>query len=564
MDRTLKFVDALKEAFTSYWDNIAIGDYMSGKRYTHKELCEEIIKTHILFKNCGVTEKSKIAIMGKNSCRWAITYLATITNGSIAVPVLEDFNPVDVSHILNHSESSILFCDSVLWDSIKNHDLESVKYVFALDDNLRLLYSIKGSELDDYEYEFSTRYPNGIVKSDLEFRYKDENEMVSLNYTSGTTSLTKGVMLTSKNLVSNVTYIPFEMTRRGVEIKRTICVLPMAHAYGLAFGFLGALLYGTEVIFLGRIPSPNLMLEACQTIKPELLVLVPLVFEKIYKYNVAPIFAKPLVKVIHEIGALDKLLHKIIVRKIAKTLGGELKEVIIGGAAFNSHIGKFLSKGGFPYTVGYGMTECGPLISYINPNDFVHNSVGKILLGDFMEIRISKQSQSDECGEIQVRGDNVMIGYYKDNDATAETFTEDGWLRTGDKGMIDSDGNIFIKGRYKTMLLGPSGENIYPEAIETKLSSLPLVGESYIVQNQRNKLDAYVYPDYVRMKSKGINNDMMIEIMKKNRLKLNRITANFENISSIYILEKPLPKTPKNTVKRYGLESHLSNSRKVQ
>ncbi len=563
MNKNKRLVDVLHDMFTSYWDKPALGDYSSGMKYSYKEVAQKMLWLHFLFAECKLTKEHKVAIIGKNCSNWAITYLATISNGSVVVPILEEFNPIDSTHILNHSESYILFCDPAIWANLSIDNLDTVKYVFSLE-NLSLLHGVEGVEMDLIDTNFLSRYPNGVTLDDVKFEGKEsEDEMISLNYTSGTTSLTKGVMLSSRSLAVNITYLQTEMGGRGMVIERTICVLPMAHAYGLAFGFFGPLIYGAEVTFLGKTPSPNLMLEACTAIKPHILVLVPLIFEKIYKYNVAPLFNKPFVKLIHEIGFLDKILHRAIVGKIVKKLGGAVNEVILGGAGFNSHIERFFARGGFKFTIGYGMTECGPLISYASPETFALKSVGRVLEGGILELRIAKKKESDTSGEIQVRGDNVMLGYYKDPEATRATFTEDGWLKTGDKGELDDLGNIYIKGRYKTMLLGPSGENIYPEAIETKMTSLPLVGECYIVQNDKNKLDAYIYPDYARMKILGVDREQMLEIMRKNRLKLNRITASFENIASIFILEEPLPKTPKNTVKRYGLDSYLARSQKV-
>lgn len=550
-------VKILKETFTTYWDRPALTDYSTKITYTHKAICEKIAKLHILMHKCAMDGDVKIAVMGKNSSHWAITYMAILTNGSIVVPILEDFNPLDVEHILNHSETDMLFCDVAAWKNIKPENLKRLKYVVSLED-FEFLYS--STAINNSDEEFEQLYPNGVTKENLNFRSRDVDVISSLNYTSGTTSMTKGVMLSSKNIARNVTYLKREFEPRGIKMNRTVCVLPMAHAYGLAFGFLGSMIYGMEITFLGKAPSPNLMTEVCKSVHPDLLVLVPLVFEKIYKYNIAPLYENKFIKLIHEVGFMDKILHKFIVRKIEKSLGGSLQEVVIGGAEFNSHIEKFLHKGKFPFCVGYGMTECAPLISYVRHEDFVMKSVGKIVIGDFLKIRITKKKESDQAGEIQVKGDSVMLGYYKDPEATAATFTSDGWLKTGDKGMIDEEGNIFIKGRYKTMLLGPSGENIYPESIETKLSSLPLVGECIIVQNDKFKLEAYVYPDYQRMKTGRINDTHMREIMEKNRLKLNRITSKFENIATINILDNPLPKTPKNTIKRYGLEKYLTKS----
>lgn len=553
-------VTLIKNSLINFWDQPSLTDYTTKITHTYRDVCEKAVRLHLLMQKCGINSESKIAVMGKNSSNWAISYVSVLTNGSIVVPILEDFNPLDVEHILNHSETEMIFCDPTLWKNIKVANLTTLKYAISLE-NFTFLYSEK--EIDNSDNDFNRLYPNGLSKDNFEFRSKDVNVMCSLNYTSGTTSLTKGVMLSSKNLARNAAYIDFEFKPRNITVKKTICVLPMAHAYGLSFGLLGPMLYGGEIYFLGKLPSPNLMTEVCKNVKPQLLVLVPLVFEKIYKYNVAPLFEKPLIKMIHEVGFLDKLLHRIVVGKIMKTLGGELKEVVIGGAAFNTHIEKFLHKGKFPFTVGYGMTECAPLISYVRHEEFVLSSVGKIVKGDFLKIRIAKQKGDNELGEIQVKGDSVMLGYFKDPEATAATFTEDGWLKTGDKGMMDSDGNIFIKGRYKSMLLGSSGENIYPEAIETKLSSLPLVGECIVIQNDKLKLEAYVYPDEQRMKIEKISDAKMRLIMEKNRLKLNRITAKYENISAIFLLDNPLPKTPKNTIKRYNLEKYLKQSQKL-
>ena len=566
MKREDNFVDILKETFIRYWEKPALTDYITKLSYTNKGICEKIAKNHIIFEKCNITPSDKIAILGRNSAHWAIAYLSIITNGSVVVPVLDDFNPIDIEHILNHSETTLLICDSSLLKNINIDNLTSVKYIMSLE-NFEFLHCSKDATLNIDEVsntvellqsEFDKKYPNGFSQNDINYYVKDKNEMMSLNYTSGTTSMTKGVMLSGLSITSNITYIPFQFASRNLIMNKTICVLPMAHAYGLAFAFLGPMIYGIEIYFLGKVPSPNILLDACQEIKPELLLLVPLVFEKIYKYNVAPLFKKPIVKFLHEIKLTDKILHKVIVGKIKKLLGGNLLEVIIGGAAFNSHIEKFLNKGGFPFTVGYGMTECGPLMTYIENGKFAQNSVGRVLEGDFLKIRIKKSNPNDKSGEIQVIGDNVMLGYYKEEEATSINFTEDGWLKSGDLGYIDNKGNVFINGRSKTMLLGASGENIYPEAIETKLSSLPLVAECIIIQNEKGRLEAYVYPDYPRMKSLKISKDKVPARMEENRLKLNRITAKYENISALYILEHPLPKTPKNTIKRYGLDKYLS------
>ena len=404
----------------------------------------------------------------------------------------------------------------------------------------------------NYKQLFSDKYPNSFTQECVTYADINPDDVIILNYTSGTTSFTKGVMLMEKNVMGNLTFFENKLKAHS---GRTLSILPAAHVYGLMFGVLSFLTYGGKVTFLGKIPSPAILLAACAEVKPTVLTLVPLIFEKIYKMKIRPTLNKPMMKILCSLPIIRGVIYRKIGKKLYNQLGGEgLYQVIIGGAAINKDVEKFLKETKFPFTVGYGMTECAPLISYIDHKDFQLESVGKPLGIPYAEVRTRKENPEDQFGEIQIFGVNVMKGYFKDEESTKDTFTEDGWLKTGDLGYVDSDDNIYIKGRSKTMLLGPSGENIYPEAIESKIMNLPFVAECVVLQNKEHKLVAFVYPDMAMLKDAGVDKDMLNRLMANNRRTVNDDLARFENIYRIEITKEPLPKTPKNTVKRYGLE----------
>lgn len=546
-------VKLYEESFKKNWEKEAAKDYISGRQLTYGEYACEIEKLHILYREIGINVGDAIAVTGKNSIAWSLIYMSALTYGAVIVPILDEFHPKDITHIINHSDAKLLFCDDDIWSKMHFQDFEKLIGVVSLIDSKILEHQFS----KDFETifhsipeKFNTLHPNGFKPDSINYLVRDKNDLALLCYTSGTTSMTKGVMLTYNNLCGNVIFGRDNFTKCGVTLKSTLCVLPLAHTYGAAFNLLVQLQWGAKITFLGKIPSPNIILEACKEAKPTLLFFVPLVFEKIYKNKIEPVITKPFIARLLKTPIIGDMIYRAIGKKIYKTLGGKsLYEVIIGGAAINAEVEAFFYRAKFPFLVGYGMTECAPLISYRNHKSFVPTSVG-LALPNLMEVRIVKENETDEIGEIQTRGENVMLGYYKDAEATAATFTEDGWLKTGDLGEIDADGNIYIKGRSKTMLLGTSGENIYPEPIESKLSNMPFVSECIIVQH-RNKLEAWVYPDMETKEKMEISDKKLVEIMNDNRKTLNHTLSKFEAISNIHISANPFPKTPKRTLKRY-------------
>jgi long-chain acyl-CoA synthetase len=544
------FIKLYENSFKENWDLPCYTDYGEGITFTYGEVAEEIAKLHLLFHHCNLRRGDKIAIIGKNNSRWCIAYMATITFGAIVVPILQDFNPDDVHHIVNHSESVFLFTSDTIWDTLEEEKLDEIRGVFSLTD-FRCLHQRDGETIQKFvkhmDEAANKAYPEGFSKDNIEYTTLSNDKVMLLNYTSGTTGFSKGVMLTGNNLAGNVTYgIRTELLKRGDCV---LSFLPLAHAYGCAFDFLTATAVGTHVTLLGKTPSPKILMKAFEEVRPSLIITVPLVIEKIYKNVIQPLINKKGMKWALNIPLLDTQIYTQIRKKLVDALGGRFKEVIIGGAAMNPEVVDFFYKIKFPFTIGYGMTECGPLISHSPWNEFLPGSSGKIL--DIMEVRIDSEDAYNITGEIQVKGENVLKGYYKNEEATNEVFTEDGWLKTGDLGTIDVDGNIYIRGRSKTMILSSSGQNIFPEEIEAKLSNLPFVTESLIIERNK-KLVALVYPDFETLDSLGLNHeDNLKTIMDENLKSLNKVVANYEKVSQIQIYPTAFEKTPKKSVKRY-------------
>ena len=545
------FIKLYEKSFRENWDLPCYTDYGEKVTYTYGQVAQEIAKMHLLFKHCQLRRGDKIAIIGKNNTRWCIAYMATITYGGIVVPILQDFNPNDVHHIVNHSESVFLFTADNIWEHLEEERLSGLRGVFSLTD-FRCLYQRDGETIqrflkhqDESMYE---AYPKGFRKEDVVYTELDNDKVMLLNYTSGTTGFSKGVMLTGNNLAGNVVFgINSSLLKKG---DRVLSFLPLAHAYGCAFDFLTATAVGTHVTLLGKVPSPKILMKAFSEVKPSLIITVPLVIEKIYKGVIQPIINKRAMKFALNIPLLDNRIYGQIRQKLVDALGGRFKEIIIGGAAMNPEVEAFFHRIKFPFTIGYGMTECAPLISYAPWDEFKLTSSGKVLEG-IMEARIYKENPNDKLGEIQVRGENVMKGYYKNPEATAEVFTEDGWLRTGDLGTIDEDNFLYIRGRSKTMILSSSGQNIFPEEIEARLNNLPFVLESLIIERNK-KLVALVYADYEALDSLGLNNpDSLKAVMDENLKNLNSSVAAYEKVSKIQLYPTEFEKTPKRSIKRY-------------
>ena len=544
------FIKIYEKSFQENWDLPALTDYGKETSFTFGQMAEEIARIHLLFRECQVRRGDKVALIGKDSARWCIAYMAVITYGAIIVPILQDFNPNDVHHIINHSESVFLFVSDRIWDSMEEDRIEEVRGVFSLSD-FRCLHQRDGENiqkiLKTMDELMAETYPKGFRKEDVVYAELENDKVIELNYTSGTTGFSKGVMLTGNNLAGNVTYArTLDLLFRG---EREICFLPLAHAYSCAFNLLVPMAFGVHVYLLGKVPSPKILMKAFEEVKPNLILMVPLILEKIYKKMIQPQLSKTTMRVALNIPLLDSRIYAQIRKRLVDALGGRFREVIVGGAAMNEEVAEFLHKIKFPYTVGYGMTECGPLISYENHEQYVPGSCGKILKG-IMQVRIDSDDPYNKVGEIQVYGENVMRGYYKNEEATANVFTEDGWLRTGDLGTIDTEKRIYIRGRSKTMILGPSGQNIYPEEIESKLNNLPFVMESVVIEKE-GKLIGLVYPDYDTVDSTGVSHDDLPVIMEQNRIALNKLLAPYEAVSQLQLYPTEFEKTPKKSIKRY-------------
>lgn len=549
------FVELYEKSFRENWDLPALSDYSEGKTLYYKDLAREIAKIHLLLEAANIKKGDKIALIGKNNITWCVSYLAVIHFGAIIVPILQDFHVDNLQHIINHSESKLLFASDKIWDSLDENQLPMLRGTFSIENlDLNCLYQKKHEELDtisnSLDHMMHNKYPNGYRVSDVKYAEVDNSEVVLINYTSGTTGFSKGAMLKANNLAGNVTHAHYlKLLARGQNI---VSFLPLAHTYGAAFEFLYSLTEGAHTTLLGKTPSPKILMEALSEIKPYLIVTVPLIIEKIYKKVILPKIDKPSIQSALNTPVIKDRLYAKIRQELMDALGGNFHEMIIGGAALNNEVEDFLYKIKFPFTVGYGMTECGPLISYDHNYDFIPTSCGKVL-DNIMEVRIDSPDPYNIIGEVQVRGENVMKGYYKNDEATQLAFTEDGWLRTGDLGTIDKDNRIYLKGRSKTMLLGGNGQNIYPEEIESKLANLPYVSECIIVQ-RNNKLVALVYPDYEMMDATGVRHEQLAEIMEENKQLLNKMVASFENISSIQIYPSEFEKTPKKSIRRYLYE----------
>lgn len=544
------FIKLYENSFRENWDLPCYTDYGENIDYTYGEVAQKIAELHLLFKHCSLRRGDKIAVIGKNNSHWCIAYMATITYGAIIVPILQDFTPNDVHHIVNHSESVFLFTSDSIWETLEEEKLSSIRGILSLTD-FRCLHQRDGETIQKYIKNISTamenHYPDGYTSKQVQYTSLSNEKVMLLNYTSGTTGFSKGVMLTGNNLAGNVTFgIRTELLKRGDKV---LSFLPLAHAYGCAFDFLTATAVGTHVTLLGKIPSPKILMKAFEEVKPNLIITVPLVIEKIYKNVIQPLINKRGMKWALNIPLLDNQIYSQIRKKLIDALGGRFKEVIIGGAAMNAEVEEFFYKIKFPFTIGYGMTECGPLISYSPWDEFVPGSSGKIL--DIMEARIYKEDPSANIGEIQVKGENVMVGYYKNTEASQDVFTTDGWLRTGDLGRIDANGHIFIRGRSKSMILGPSGQNIFPEELEAKLNDMPFIQESLIIERNK-KLVALVYADYESLDALGLNNpDNLETIMDENLKNLNSLVASYEKVSKIQLYPTEFEKTPKKNIKRY-------------
>lgn len=540
------FIKIYESSFKKYWELPALTNYKDRDTLTYGQLAEKIARIHILYKELGLEKGDKVALIGKNHSAWSAIFLATFTYGAVIVPILHEFSPENIENIIDHSESKCIFINDTIWGNLNQEKCKVPVFSLPQYNLLRCEDEKTEESVNNLDALFSEKYPGGFQKADIVYPETGNEEVICLNYTSGTTGFSKGVMLTANNFAGNVTYAhTLELLFPG---ERDLAFLPMAHAYGCAFDFLYALSTGVHVTLLDIIPSPQNLIKGFQEIKPNIIITVPLIFEKIYKKKILPVVNQPVMKVLLEIPGVNKLIYSKIKKSLIASLGGNFREVIVGGSALGKDIEAFFYKIRFPFTVGYGMTECAPLISYDHHCDFVPTSCGSVLK-NCMEARIDSSDPSTIPGEIQVRGENVMKGYYKNPEATRAAFTEDGWLKTGDLGIM-KEKRLFIKGRIKTMILGPSGQNIYPEEIESKLNNLPYVAESLVIEKEK-KLVALVYPDFPAMEADNVSRERLLEIMNDNKGILNKQVSNYEKISAIEIQDNEFEKTPKKSIKRY-------------
>ncbi len=529
----------------------ALTDYFKNETFSYYELAKEIAKLHLLFRECRIKKGDKIALMGRNSPRWCIAYLATLTYGAVIVPILQDFNANDIHHILNHSESKLLFIGDTFWDVIEEDQVENIAAAFTLTD-FSCIYERKGSSVARFQKEimkhYRKAYPGGFGPEHIKYPDLPNDALALLNYTSGTTGFSKGVMLSINNLTGNVVFVRDK--KLHWKRSRIVSFLPLAHAYGCAVDMLSPLAVGSHINLLGKIPAPKVLTEAMQSFKPHTVCSVPLILEKIYKKQIAPQLGKGVLKVALKLPLIDSKIYASIRNKLIETFGGELVQFVIGGAPLNREVEEFMLKIKMPISVGYGMTECGPLISYTPFYEYKATSCGKVLEYGLMEARIDSPSPQTVPGEIIVRGENVMIGYYKNEEATKAVLDDEGWLYTGDIGTMDPDGTLYIRGRSKSMILSSNGQNIYPEEIESKLNNLPFVMESLVIE-KGGKLVALVVPDLEQADAVGLTANDLPEKLEETRKELNQLVAPYEQVSQIVLYPKEFEKTPKKSIRRY-------------
>ena len=550
MEKIPSFNACVQKSIIDHWDLDALTDF-KGQTLQYHDVARKIEKLHILFENSGVVKGDKIALAGRNSTNWAVAFLATLTYGAVAVPVLHEFTADQMHNIVNHSEAKLLFVGDVVATTIDATKMPALEGIIYIPD-----YSLVLSRTDKLTYArehlnemFGKKYPKYFRKEHVNYYIgQNPNELALINYTSGTTGFSKGVMIPYRALWSN---LDFAMGVLGPHVSpgaHIISILPMAHMYGMAFEFIFEFCCGCHIYYLNRMPSPAIIAQAFAEIKPKVIIAVPLVIEKIIRKRVFPKIQNSKMRLLLNMPVINKKINQKIKEQVAAAFGGEFYEIIIGGAAFNREVETFLTRIDLPFTVGYGATECAPIITYADYKDFVPTSCGKAVV--HMEVKIDSHDPQNVPGEILARGLNVMLGYYKNEEATRETLDKDGWYHTGDLGLMDAEGNVFIKGRSKNMLLGSNGQNIYPEEIEDKLNSMTMVTESVVVQDG-DKLVGLVFPDFDEAKNLGLNNDDLVNLMEQNRQQLNAILPAYSKLSSIEIHAEEFEKTPKKSIKRF-------------
>jgi long-chain acyl-CoA synthetase len=544
---TPSLISVFQDSIRNNWEITALSDY-GGTSFTYRDVAERILRVHALFKAAGIKNGDKISLLGKNSASWGILYIATVTYGAVIVPILPDFKPADVQVIVNHSDSVILFTEESLWKTLDQSAMPQVALTVRIQ-TLSILWAATpglNQTAESAYKDFDDILAKGIVPEMVDFPAGHADDIGVISYTSGTTGFSKGVVLQHKSLLGNILYAQRNMPLNPRD--KILSFLPLAHTYGCAFEFLFPFTVGCDITFLTKTPSPKIIMQAFQEIRPALILSVPLVIEKIYKSQIIPVMRKPAMKIMTHIPGLHLLVYKKIREKLLGVFGGNFAELVIGGAPFNAQAERFFRKIRFPFTVGYGMTECGPLISYASWRTTVLGASGRVV--DELEARIDSVDQQRIEGEILVRGNHVMLGYYKNEEATRQVIDSEGWLHTGDLGLIDRKGNIHIRGRSKSMILGPSGKNIYPEELESILNNRFMVMESLVLE-RGDKLIALIYPDYDAVEKAGVSKDHLPEIFRGYVHDLNHQVPKYMAVNDFEIAAAEFEKTPKRSIKRF-------------
>ena len=536
----------LEKSFRENWDRPALSNY-KGQDLAYRDVARRIAKLHIAFEQCGLEKGDKVAICSRNQANWGVSFLATLTYGAVPVPILHEFKPGNIHYLVNHSEAKVLFVDDVIWENLSEAEMPGL-YVVVQINNFNFLYS-KTEEMSQVRQHlnesFGHKYPNNFGPEDLDY-YDKADELAVINYTSGTSGFSKGVMVPYRALWSNIEFAHVQAMPQLDNNTEVVSMLPSAHMYGMMFEFLFEMTIGAHVHFLTRVPSPKIIMQAFADIKPHIIIAVPLIIEKVYKSKLKPILDRN--KMIMNLPIIDKVIQKKILQELVNAFGGRFYEVIIGGAAFNPEVERFFHKIGFPFTVGYGMTECAPIIGYADWKDAKLYSCGKQVLN--MQIRIDSPDPQNIPGEVLVKGANVFLGYYKNEEATRSVLGEDGWFHTGDMGVMDSDGYLFLKGRSKCMILGPSGQNIYPEEIEGVVNNVTYVVDSLVIEDH-GALVSLIYPDYHQAELDGLSKSQLEAKLVETLPEINKQIPNYAKISKMEFMPEDFERTPKRSIKRY-------------
>jgi len=537
----------IEKSFKEHWEIPALSNYQ-GVTLCYRDVARRIAKLHIAFEQCGLKRGDKVAICSRNQANWGVSFLATLTYGAVAVPILHEFKPGNIHYLVNHSEAKVLFVDDVIWEGLSPEEMPDL-YVVVQINTFKFLYE-KDEELlkvrEHLNESFGRKYPDNFGPSDLDYYEDSPEELAVINYTSGTSGFSKGVMLPYRSLYSNIQFAITDAEPQLSAGMNVVSMLPSAHMYGMMFEFLFEMTVGMHVHFLTRVPSPKIIMQAFADIQPDVIIAVPLIIEKVYKSKLKPVIDKT--KLLLKVPFVDGIIGKKFSDEITKAFGGRFEEVILGGAAFNPEVEKFFNKIGFHYTVGYGMTECGPIICYAHWDKAKVGSCGRPALN--MQIRIDSSDPRNIPGEVQVYGPNVCLGYYKNEQATKDVFTEDGWFRTGDMGVIDHDGYLFLRGRSKCMVLGPSGQNIYPEEVEATINNFNYVVDSLVVEDDGG-LTALIYPDYHQAELDGMTRDDLEKRLTEALPTMNSQLPNYARIKKLEFLPEDFERTPKKSIKRY-------------